>query len=231
MKIKKFTQFILENEYYGDINEGDIVPGVPYNSGTDRSDKLGNMEASIMTVDTNVNDTIIGFSKGGESPKSVSIYFPSSSYAGTKMPLELKQGKSYAYIYERVDGDDRYPAAITKMEDFDADKSSGQLYNASNSIDLLANFMERSGIAGDATAGANLAKVITTLLLDPKYNAQVTDTFKKFANKISGEISRQAFILKMAAEFGNRGTKQDTGMKAFQAEFVKSKSALSPKKA
>ena len=231
MHIKKFTQFILENEYYGDINEGDIVPGVPYNSGTDRSDKLGNMEASIMTVDTNDNDTIIGFSKGGESPKDVSIYFPSSSYAGTKMPLGLKQGKSYAYIYEKVDGDDRYPAAITKMEDFDADKSSGQLYNASNSIDLLANFMERSGICVDSTAGANLAKVITTLLLSTTYNTKVTDTFLKFAKKISREITIKGFIPKMAAQFGNSGTKQDPGMKAFEAEFPKSYAALSPKKA
>jgi hypothetical protein len=231
MHIKKFTQFILENEYYGDINEGDIVPGVPYNSGTDRSDKLGNMEASIMTVDTNDNDTIIGFNKGGESPKSVSIYFPSSSYAGTKMPLGLKQGKSYAYIYERVDGDDRYPAAITKMEDFDADKSSGQLYNASNSIDLLANFMEKSGICVDSTAGANLAKVITTLLLSTTYNTKVTDTFLKFAKKISREITIEGFIPKMAAQFGNSGTKQDPGMKAFVNEFPISRAALSPKKA
>jgi len=231
MHIKKFTQFIVENEHYDTINEGDIVPGVPYNTATDRSDKLGNMETDIMTVTSNKNDTVIGFSLGGENDKNVSIYFPSSENSATKIPIELKQGKSYAYIFQSYKGQDTYPAAITKMEDFDADKSSGQLYNASNSIDLLANFMERSGIASDATAGANLAKVITTLLLDPKYNTQVTDTFKKFANKISGEISRQGFLPKMATEFGNRGTKQDTGMKAFQAEFITSKSALSPKKA
>jgi len=231
MKIKRFNDFILENQYYNPINESDIVPGVPYNLGTDRSDKLGNMKANIMTVDTNSNDTIIGFSKGGESPKSVSIYFPSSNYADKKTPPELKQGKSYAYIYERVDGDDRYPAAITKMEDFDADKSSGQLYNASNSIDLLANFMERSGICIDSTAGTNLAKVITTLLLSPTYNTTVTDTFKKFAKKISKEITIKGFIPKMAKQFGDSGTKQDPGMKSFVEEFPKSYAALSPKKA
>jgi hypothetical protein len=231
MHIKKFTQFILENEYYGDINEGDIVPGVPFNTFTDRSDKLGNMGTDIMTVTSNKNDTVIGFSWGGENEKDVSIFFPSSENSATKIPIELKQGKSYAYIFQSYKGQDTYPAAITKMEDFDADKSSGQLYNASNSIDLLANFMERSAIAGDATAGANLAKVITTLLLDPKYNTQVTDTFKKFANKISKEIAIKGLVIKMAAEFGNRGIKQDEGTKAFVAEWPKSYAALSPKKA
>jgi hypothetical protein len=48
MKIKRFNDFILENQYYNPINESDIVPGVPYNLGTDRSDKLGNMKANIM---------------------------------------------------------------------------------------------------------------------------------------------------------------------------------------
>jgi hypothetical protein len=230
MHIKKFTQFILENEYYEDINEGDIVPGVPFNSGLERSDKLGNMKDDLMWVDTKGDTTNIYFDRGNsasDKARDVAIHFPTS-----KKPAELKQGKAYAFISETggEEKEDYFPAAITKIEDLTADKSSGQLYNASNSIDLLANFIDRSGIDGNSTAGANLAKVMTTLLLDPKYSTQVSDTFKKFATNIGGQISIKAFIPKMAAAFGNSGIKQATGMKAFVEEWPKSYAALSPKK-
>ena len=233
MHIKKFTQFILENEYYGDINEGDIVPGVPFNSGLERSDKLGNMKDDLMWVDTKGDTTNIYFYRGNSDSDSdkardkVAIHFPTS-----KKPAELKQGKAYAFISETGGGEkeDYFPAAITKIEDLTADKSSGQLYNASNSIDLLANFIDRSGIDGNSTAGANLAKVMTTLLLDPMYKDKATDTFKKFATNIGGQISIKAFIPRMAAAFGNSGIKQATGMKAFVEEWPKSYAALSPKK-
>jgi hypothetical protein len=190
------------------------------------------MKDDLMWVDTKGDTTNIYFYRGNsdsdsDKARDVAIHFPTS-----KNPVELKQGKAYAFISETggEEKEDHFPAAITKIEDLTADKSSGQLYNASNSIDLLANFIDRSGIDGNSTAGANLAKVMTTLLLDPMYKDKATDTFKKFATNIGGEISIKAFIPKMAAAFGNSGIKQATGMKAFVEEWPKSYAALSPKK-
>ena len=226
MHIKKFTQFIVENEHYSSINEADIVPGVTFNSGLDKTGK----ETNMMYVHARGKDkqTVISFKRNyDESTSDIHLNFNHSSD-----PEGLPMGKGYAFVSENKPGENDlfYHAAVTKMEDFDADKSGVSLNNSSNSIDLLADFMQRSGIGVSSTAGANLAKVITTLLLSPNYNTLVTDTFKKFATKIGGQISRKAFLPRMAAQFGNSGTKQSAGMQSFIEEWPKSYAALKPPK-
>ena len=223
MHIKKFTQFILENEYYGDINEGDIVPGVTFNSGTQGT----GAEKNVMSVYAKPEETTISFAKDNES-RRLALHFPSKSTG--LVARDKSEYTAYAYISETGGGEkeDYYPSSITKIEDFDANASPGQLFKASNSIDLLADFMVRSGISMDAKSGANLAKVITTLLLSTTYNTKVTDTFKKFAAKIAGEISIKAFIPRLGAKFG--ADKQDPGMQAFVEKFPLSIAALKPKK-
>jgi len=222
MHIKKFTQFILENEYYEDINEGDIVPGVLYNTGFEGTGK----EVNRMYVTSNEKVTEINFKKGGDSGY-ISLQFYKESD-----PLNIPGGVNvYASVMTSKDGDRdaSYGAGITKMDLFDADKSEVPLMRNANSIDLLADFMNRTGISNDPTSGTNLAKVITTLLLSTTYNAKVTDTFIKFAKNISRNVSMKAFIPRMSRDFVT--IKQDPGMKAFVAELPKSYDALSPKKA
>ena len=143
--------------------------------------------------------------------------------------LYIEPSKEYDNTLIIEQREDYYASAITKIEDFDANASPGQLQKASNSIDLLADFMVRSGISIDATSGANLAKVITKLLLDAEYNNKVTDTFKKFAAKIGGQISIKAFLPRMSQAFIS--SKQSAGMQSFIEEFPKSYAALKPKKA
>lgn len=228
MKIKKFTQFISENEHYSSINEGDVVPGVPFNS-------TGSGAAGSMSVVAKPGETTeIRFLKStGADDKAridVALCFPPS-----KKPTSIYDGQISAYAYvvksksEPGDNTLSYPAAATKMEDFDADKSAQPLYRGADSIDLLAQFMLSAGITGNATAGTNLAKVIATLLLKGEYNNNVTDTFKKFANNISKQIAMGGYILKMSDDFAR--DKQSPGVKALVAEFPKSRAALSPKKA
>jgi len=228
MHIKKFTQFIVENEHYGSINEGDVIPGVPYNSGS-----LG--RAGSMSVIAKPEGTEIRFRKQDSTDDkasiSVSLCFPPS-----KKPTSIYDGQISAYAYVLVDkgepGDNTlsYPAAATKMEDFDADKSAQPLFRGADSIDLLTQFMVSSGIAGDADAGTKLAQVIATLLLNDEYNEKVTDTFIAFANNISKQITMGGFILKMSNDEFARD-KQRPGVKALVAQFPKSRAALSPKKA
>jgi hypothetical protein len=227
MHIKKFTQFIVENEHYSSINEADIVPGVPYNSGSPRG-------AGSMSVIAKPEGTEIRFLKStGADDKAridVSLFFQPS-----KKPKSIYDGQISAYAHVLVSksepGDNTlsYPAAATKMDDFDADKSAKPLFRGADSIDLLTQFMVSAGIAGDAPAGTNLAKVIATLLLDAEYNNDVTDTFIKFAKNISKQITMGGFIPKMSDEFAR--DKQRPGVKALVAEFPKSRAALSPKKA
>lgn len=222
MKIKRFTDFILENQYYNPINEAEIVSGVPYNTGFDGTGE----ETNVMYVyATPSKSTSIHFRKNkGETV--ILEFYPE----GTPFNIDAARKTVYASVHTTKDSDDKtHHTTVTKVEDFDANKS-GQLYNASNSIDLLADFMDRSGISADATAGANLAKVITNLLLNPKYNTGVTGSFKKFATKIGGEISIKAFLPRMAAQFGNSGTKQSAGMQSFIEEWPKSYAALKPPK-
>ena len=210
MKIKKFTQFILENEYYGDINEGDIVPGVPYNSSG------GSRPPGTMTVDAKPGETTkISFYKDageGDEDSAVYLWFPPS-----KKPESIYNGQISAYAYVEVfkNGGQSYPAAATKMDDFDADKSAKPLFRGADSIDLLTQFMSSAGITGNATAGTNLAKVIAKLLSDAEYNNQVTDTFKKFANNISKQIRMGGFVPKMSDDFGR--DKQSPGVKSLVA--------------
>lgn len=227
MHIKKFTQFISENEHYSSINEGDIVPGVPFNSTISRG-------PGSMSVVAKPEGTEIRFLKStgadDEARVDVSLCFPPS-----KKPTSIYDGQISAHAYvlqsksEPGDNTLSYPAAATKMDDFDADKSAQPLFRGANSIDLLTQFMESTGIVYDATLGTNLAKVIATLLLNGEYNNKVTDTFKKFANNISKQITMGGFILRMSNEFVR--SKQSPGVKALVAEWPKSRAALSPKKA
>jgi len=228
MHIKKFTQFILENEYYEDINEGDIVPGVTFNTGTQGTGK----EKNVMYVHATPQETTISFNRGDGS-RNLALHFPAKPQELTGKDKSVYT--AYAYVNDTNTGtstnnekDDYYPSAITNMADFDKDKSSGPLLKASNSIDLLADFMSRSGIDNTRSAGSDLAKVIVNLQFNPKYNTQVTDSFKKFATKISGEITTKAFIYKLGAQFGR--DKQDPGMQAFIEEFPISRGEFSPKK-
>jgi hypothetical protein len=225
MHIKKFTQFIVENEHYGSINEGDIVPGVTFNSGIEGTGK----ETNVMWVYAHKgknNETIINF-RTDSTDSTVELHFPDS-----KSPVGIKQGTAYAYVAENRPGEKEpfFHTAVMKMDDFAADKSGVSLNNSANSIDLLADFMARSGIGADANSGRNLAKVITNLLLSPTYNTQVSDTFKKFATNIGSQITIKAFLPRMAKQFGDRGFKQSPGMQSFIEEWPLSYAALSPKK-
>jgi hypothetical protein len=218
MHIKKFTQFIVENEHYSSINEGDIVPGVPFNS-------TSSLVPGKLSVTSDKKITTFRISNvSGENRTVVNLdFYPSSD------PMGLFGGnlKAYACVTVTKNGDVSYPAVVTKMEDLDASKSSS-LARGANSIDLLAEFMSSAGIVRDATAGTNLAKVIATLLLNPKYNTQVTDTFKKFANNIIMNVRNRGFILRMSAEYVT--VKQSPGMKAFGAQLPESCDALSTPK-
>lgn len=217
MHIKKFTQFIVENEHYSSINEGDIVPGVPFNSST-----IGQNVLSVSSDKKHTKYTLIKVSGEKRTPVHLEFY-PSSDTMG----LFDGKVKAYAFVSVSKNGDESYPAVVSKMEDFDASKSAS-LSRGANSIDLLAEFMAASGIYNDATAGTNLAKAIATLLLDPKYNTQVTDTFKKFANNIIMNVRNGGFLPKMSEDF--IGYKQGKGMLAFKTQLPKSCDALSTPK-
>ena len=220
MKIKKFTQFISENEHYSSINEGDIIPGVSYNTGYEMTDK----DTNKMSVDTGDGKrTSISFRRNIESQDVSLIFYP------TNEPLTLKQGASYAYVVVNKEKEESFPVAVTKIDGFVADKST-RIYDNANSIDLLGEFIATSGISSDAASGIKLAKVIATLLLDKKYNGKVTDTFKKFANNIVMNVRNGKFIPTMTQDLVSY--KAQPGMKAFVAELPKSCDALSaPKKA
>lgn len=214
MKIKKFTQFISENEHYSTVNEGDIVTGVPYNTGYTMTDK----DTNKMSVnDGDGKHTSITFQKNFGGQK-VSLTFEP-----TNEPLVLKQGGSYAYVTVNKEREETFPAAVTKMDGFVADKS-GQIVNNANSIDLLGEFIATSGISSDAASGIKLAKVIATLLLNKKYNEKVTDTFKKFANNIVMNVRNGKFIPNMTQDLVSY--KAQPGMKAFVAELPKAYDAL-----
>jgi hypothetical protein len=214
MHIKKFTQFIVENEHYGSINEGDIIPGVPYNTGFEMTDK----DTNKMSVNTdNGKQMSISFHRDSGS-RNVSLIFEP-----TNEPLTLKQGASYAYVVVNKEKEESFPVAVTKIDGFVADKST-RIYDNANSIDLLGEFIATSGISSDAASGIKLAKVIAKLLLDTQYNSKVTDTFKKFANNIVMNIRNGKFIPNMTQDLVSY--KSTPGMKAFVAELPKSYDAL-----
>ena len=121
-----------------------------------------------------------------------------------------------------------FPAAIAKMDSFDADKSGVSLMNSSNSIDLLAKFMQESWIIADNESVKRLAQVITTLLFSTTYNTKVSDTFLKFAKNINRNVVMGGFVPKMSDEFIRD---KSSVMKVFGEEFKKSAKALSPKTA
>jgi hypothetical protein len=218
MHIKKFTQFIVENEHYGSINEGDIVPGVPYNTGFEMTDK----DTNKMSVNTgNGKHMSITFQRNFDGQR-VSLTFEP-----TNEPLGLKQGASYAYVVVNKEKEETFPVAVTKIDGFGAEKS-GRIYDNANSIDLLGEFIATSGISADAASGIKLAKVIAALLLDPMYKDKATDTFKKFANNIIMNVRNGKFIPTMTQDLVSY--KSQPGMKSFVAELPKSCDALSPKK-
>jgi hypothetical protein len=218
MKIKKFTQFISENEHYSSINEGDIVPGVPYNTGYEMTDK----DTNKMSVDTgNGKSTSISFQRDFGGQRVSLIFEP------TNEPLTLKQGASYAYVVINKEKEERFPVAVTKIDGFVAEKS-GRIYDNANSIDLLGEFIATSGISSDAASGIKLAKVIAELSLNMKYNIMVTDTFKKFANNIIMNVRNGKFVPTMTQDLVSY--KSDPGMKSFVAELPKSCDTLKPPK-
>jgi hypothetical protein len=228
MHIKKFTQFIVENEHYSSINEGDIVPGVPYNAGSGSG-------TGLMTVNVTEADTQIGFirqSSTGDKP-GIRLYL---AFPPSKKPYQIKNidPSVDAYAYVRKDkispGDNKleYIAAVTNMADFDAIKSGRYLTHNANSIDLIAEFITSAGIASDAAACTKLAKVIATLLASPTYNTKVTDTFKKFANNIIMNVKNNGFVVRMDDDFIT--VKQSKGMQAFRTELPKSYDALTKPK-
>lgn len=219
MKIKKFTQFISENEHYSSINEGDIVPGVPLNTGVEMTDK----DKNKMWVYSGENEIVsISFQRSFDGQR-VSLNFE----PGNK-PLVLKQGSSFAYVAVNKGKDESFPVAVTKIDGFVAEKS-GRIYDNANSIDLLGEFIVTSGISSDDASGIKLAKVIASLLLKENYNKDVTDTFKKFANNIIMNVRNRKFLPNMAQDLVSY--KAAPGMKAFVAELPKSCDALSaPKK-
>jgi hypothetical protein len=220
MHIKKFTQFIVENENYGSINEGDIVPGVEYTTTGPKATGKNVMWVSV----TPGGETEICFDRDGKN--DAKLVFPNS-----KKPLILPQaGPAYAYVYKFIDAEKKevFPAAIAKMDSFDADKSGVSLMNSSNSIDLLAKFMYESGIIADNESVKRLAQVIATLLFSATYNTQVSDTFKKFANNINRNVLMGGFVIKMSDEFIRD---KSSGMKVFGEQFKSEVKSLSPKTA
>jgi hypothetical protein len=214
MHIKKFTQFIVENEHYGSINEGDIVPGVPYNTGYEMTDKDKN---KMSVYAGNGKHMSITFQRNFDGQRVSLTFEPSDK------PLSLKQGASYAYVTVNKEKEERFPVAVTKIDGFSADKSV-RIYDNANSIDLLGEFIATSGISSDAASGINLAKVIAELLLNTRYNIMVTDTFKKFANNIIMNIRNGKFIPTMTQDLV--AYKSEPGMKAFVAQLPKSYDAL-----
>jgi hypothetical protein len=227
MNIKKFTQFISENEHYSSINEGDIVSGVPYNS-------AGSGAAGSISVDVTADSTeirIVRQSSVSEDKPGIKLYL---AFLPSKKPYEIKQSAVSAYAYVRKDstmpGNNKmeYIAAVTKMADFDATKSSFDLSRGADSIDLIAEFITSAGIASDAAACTKLAKVIATLLASTTYNFKVTDTFIKFANNIIMNVKNNGFVVRMDDDFIT--VKQSKGMQAFRTELVKSYDALSKAK-
>ena len=217
MKIKRFTDFILENEYYGDINEGFIVPDVPYNSTTSPG-------PGKLSVTSDKKNTQIGISKSaGGNSKNFSLFFFTSN-----KPLVEGKTKTYALVNAVRDGKTDELAAVTNMTDLTAKKSPQNYQIGANSIDLLVSFMQATGIAEDATLGANLAKVIAALLLDPMYKDKVTDTFIKFADNIIMNVNYNGFNSGMSDNF--LSVMQSAGMKAFRTQLVKSYDALSKPK-
>ena len=227
MNIKKFTQFISENEHYSSINEGDIVPGVPYNSGG--SGAAGSISVGVTTDSTEI--IIVRQSSASEDKPGIKLYL---AFLPSKKPYEIKQSAVNAYAYVRKDkiypGDNtqEYIAAVTKMADFDATKSSFDLSRGADSIDLIAEFITSAGIASDAAACTKLAKVIATLLASTTYNLKVTDTFIKFANNIIMNVKNNGFVTRMSQDFVT--VKQSKGMQAFRTELVKSYDALTKPK-
>ena len=221
MNIKKFTQFISENEHYSSINEGDIVPGVTFNSTT--SPGPGKL---LVNSDKDRTQISISKSAGGNS-KNFSLFFFTSNKPLVKKD-EKGETKKYANVMVNRDGEADELAAVTNMADLIAKKSSQNYQIRANSIDLLASFMQATGIAGDDALGTNLAKAIATLLLNPKYNTQVTDTFKKFADNIIMNVNYNGFNSGMSDNF--LSVMQSAGMKAFRTQLVKSYDALSKPK-
>jgi hypothetical protein len=221
MHIKKFTQFIVENDHYSSINEADIVPGVPFNSTT--SPGVGKLY-----INSDKDNTKIGISKssGGHSNNFSLIFFTSNKPRVKR--YEKHEENIYADVIANKDGVADELAAVTKMGDFDAAKSAGNYQMRANSIDLLARFMQATGIANDAELGTNLAKAIANLLLSPKYNTQVTDTFKKFADNIIKNVNFNGFNSGMSNDF--LSVMQSPGMKTFRTELIKSYNALSKPK-
>jgi hypothetical protein len=219
MKIKRFNDFILENQYYNPINEAEIVPGVEYTTTGPKATGKNVMWVSV----TPGKDTKICFDRDGKNDSEL-------VFRNSKEPMGLSQGKAYAYVYKYIDGENKevFPAAITKMDSFDADKSGVSLMNSANSIDLLAKFMYESGISSDDESVKRLAQVITTLLFSTTYNTKVSDTFLKFANNINRNVLRGGFIPKMSDEFVRSKSSE---MKAFGEKFKAEAKSLSPKKA
>jgi|688.fasta_scaffold55733_4 hypothetical protein len=217
MNIKKFTQFISENEHYSSINEGDIVPGVPCNTTT--SPGPGKL---LVNSDKDLTQISISKSAGGNN-KNFSLFFFTSN-----KPLVEGKTKTYALVNAVRDGKTDELAAVTNMTDLTAKKSSQNYQIRANSIDLLVSFMQATGIAEDATLGANLAKAIATLLLDPMYKDKATDTFKKFADNIIMNVNYNGFNSGMSDNF--LSVMQSAGMKAFRTQLVKSYNTLSKPK-
>jgi len=227
MHIKKFTQFISENEHYSSINEGDIVPGVPYNSAG--SGAVGSISVNVTADSTEIR--IVRQSSASEDKPGIKLYL---DFPPSKKPYQIKQSGVGAYACVRKEqsmpGDNKleYPAAVTKMADFDATKSSFDLSRGANSIDLLAEFITSGGIVNDAAACTKLAQVIATLLASPTYNTKVTDTFKKFADNIIMNVKNNGFVARMDDDFIT--VKQSKGMQAFRTQLPKSYDALSKPK-
>jgi hypothetical protein len=226
MHIKKFTQFIVENEHYGSINEGDIVPGVTFNSGL----SVGSAD-NRMTVDSIKEYTQINFIRKSGADGKARVVFAISFPA---KPLTIYNGNAKAYAYVVKDklepgaNERDYLAIVSKMEDFNATKSSSNLQMGSNSIDLMAEFITSAGIVNDTTQCTKLAQVIAELYLNPKYKTQVTETFKKFANNLIDNTSNRGFTTRMSDSF--LSVKQSKGMIAFRDQLPKSYEALSKTK-
>jgi hypothetical protein len=228
MNIKKFTQFISENEHYSSINEGDIVPGVPYNSAG--SGAVGSISVNVTADSTEIR--IVRQSITEDKP-GIRFYL---RFLPSKKPYDCSKFlnppvNAYAYLMkDTVGGDNKQEviATVSNMADFDAIKSGRYLSHNANSIDLLAEFITSAGIASDAAACTKLAKVIAALLLDPMYKDKVTDTFIKFADNIIDNVKNNGFVTRMSQDFVT--VKQSKGMQAFRTELPKSYDALTKPK-
>jgi len=229
MNIKKFTQFIAENEHYSSINEGDIVPGVPYNSAG--SGAVGSISVNVTADSTEIR--IVRQSVSTSDKPGIRFYL---SFFPSKKPYDCSKFlnptvNAYARLMkDTVGGDNKQEviATVSNMADFDAIKSGRYLSHNANSIDLIAEFITSAGIASDATACTKLAKVIATLIASTTYNTKVTDTFLKFANNIIMNVKNNGFVTRMSQDFVT--VKQSKGMQAFRTELVKSYDALTKPK-